>query len=58
MQTYIYVIPNFQCMSFTFNVKKSLKINKIVKEKSHYMKKRFRHRKRAALGKVCITLIL
>ena len=39
IHTYIYVIPHFQGMSFTFNVKKSLKIYKIVEENSHDMKK-------------------
>ena len=38
IHTYIYVIPHFQGMSFTFNVKKkSKKIYKTVEENSHYI---------------------
>ena len=38
INTYIYAIPHFQGMSFTFSVKK-IKIDKIVEENSHDMKK-------------------
>ena len=42
IHTYIYVIPHFQGMSFTFNVKKkSLKIHNIIEENSHDMKTMF-----------------
>ena len=40
IHTYNYVIPHFQGMSFTFNVKKSFKIYKIVDKNSHDMKKK------------------